>query len=303
MIRITDGGSYTLPVTARRHFLEPMGMPTGGPMDRVRALLANRLIDAPDDAALLEAAFALPGMVFTSPAAIAVTGGAEAVKLIRKGKEISFPCGETIYVEAGDELVSAPIERGMRAYIAFSGGLELDGVRQKPVKKGDSLSCGEARLPSPKKLAYDPLPYPEGRAVLRVIEGVQSDHFSREGVGAFFGGEYAYTPQSDRMGIRLSGPSVGFGEGRDGNIISEGMMPGDIQIPPNGQPIIMTADCQTTGGYAKIAHVIEADLPLAAQLRPGDKLMFRRVLVADAHIAMRKLLMKIDGAVENEKTV
>ena len=296
MIEITNAGFFTLPVTSKRHFLESVGMPTGGPMDRVSAVLANRLVGNADDAALLEAAFVLPGIIFSVPTAVAVVGGADSVKLIRNGTEKSLPCGETVFTEAGDELVSAPVRRGMRAYIAFSGGLELNSVRPKPVKKGDRLNILKACPASPKKLINHPLPCPEGKAVLRVIEGVQSEHFSREGIETFYKSEYTYTPQSDRMGIRLSGPAVGFNEGRDGNIISEGMLPGDIQIPPNGQPIIMMADCQTAGGYAKIAHVIAADLPVAAQLRPGDKLEFRRVLVPDAHIAMRRLALSMDNS-------
>ena len=99
------------------------------------------------------------------------------------------------------------------------------------------------------------------------------------------------------MGIRLSGAAVGFADGHDGNIISEGMLPGDIQITSAGQPILMTADCPTAGGYAKIAHLISADMPLAAQLRPGARLRFRQVEVADAHIALRRLMLALGGCI------
>ena len=95
------------------------------------------------------------------------------------------------------------------------------------------------------------------------------------------------------MGIRLSGEAVSFASGHDGNILSEGILMGDIQIPSSGQPILLMADCQTVGGYAKIAHVITADLPVAAQLRPGSKIRFRRVDVYEAQALLHRKVREI----------
>ena len=292
-----DKGFFTLPVTLKRHRLEALGLPAGGPMDSVRCALANRLAGNPDDAAALEAALVLPGLRFIKACAFAVVGGVDGIILRRRGLELAFQSGRTVYAEAGDELAPRPIGRGMRAYIAFSGGIRLRGLRPKRVENGDLLELFDGTAPRPMELAFDPAPAPEGDACLRVIEGTQLDHFSAEGIDTFFGSEFVYTPQSDRMGIRLSGKPVAFREGRDGNVISEGMIPGDVQITADGQPIIMTADCQTVGGYAKIAHVILAELPTAAQLRPGSRLGFKAVSVADAHIALRRLVLLMERAV------
>ena len=99
------------------------------------------------------------------------------------------------------------------------------------------------------------------------------------------------------MGIRFEGPAVEFGPGRDGNIISEGVLPGDIQITSAGLPILMMADCQTVGGYAKIAHVITADLPAAAQLRPGSRVLFKAVPVREAQELLRAQRREADSCI------
>ena len=99
------------------------------------------------------------------------------------------------------------------------------------------------------------------------------------------------------MGIRFSGPAISFAEGYDGNILSEGTMMGDIQVPTSGQPILLMAGCQTSGGYVKIAHVIMADLPVAAQLKPGDRVRFREVSVFEAQAILHRLIRELDERV------
>ena len=101
------------------------------------------------------------------------------------------------------------------------------------------------------------------------------------------------------MGIRFEGNAISFAPEKDGNIISEGMMPGDIQVASDGKPILMMEDCQTVGGYAKIAHLTSADLPVAAQLRPGDHVRFRFVSVEEAQKAFRKMIRELNTAIED----
>ena len=288
MIEILEKGFFTLPVTSKRHAFASLGVPAGGPMDAVRYLLANRLVGNPDDAPALEATLVLPGIRFTERRAFAVVGGVSGVFLRRDREKHLLPAGQTLFTEVGDELLSCPLEQGMRAYLTFSGGIRMDSLRPKPVSKGDCLALSEGTTPVPMILNKPPLSMPQGEAVLRVTEGVQSDQFSEAGIRTFYNTEYLYTPQSDRMGIRLSGQAVSFAAGYDGNILSEGILMGDVQIPSSGQPILLMADCQTSGGYAKIAHVITADLPVAAQLRPGSKIRFRQVDVFEAQALLHR---------------
>ena len=293
MIEILEKGFFTLPVTSRRHALASLGVPAGGPMDAVRYLLANRLVGNSDDAPALEATLILPGIRFTDRRAFAVVGGVKSVILRRSGEKHLLPAGQTLFAAAGDELLSSPLEQGMRAYLAFSGGIRMDSLRPKPVSKGDRLVLSEAASPVPGILDKLPLSMPQGEAVLRVTDGVQSDHFSEDGIRSFYNTEYCYTQQSDRMGIRLSGQAISFAEGYDGNILSEGILMGDVQVPSSGQPILLMADCQTSGGYAKIAHVITADLPVAAQLRPGSKIRFRKIDVFEAQALLHRQIREI----------
>ena len=293
MIEILEKGFLTLPVTSKRHAFASLGVPAGGPMDSFRYDLANSLVGNSADAPALEATLILPGIRFTDRRAFSVVGGVKGITLLHNGEKRLLPAGETLFAEPGDEILSVPLECGMRAYLAISGGLRIEALRPKPVMKGDRLTLQPGDLPVPRSLQGLSLPMPTGEAVLRVVEGVQYDHFSEDGIRAFYNSEYLYTPQSDRMGIRLSGEAVSFASGHDGNILSEGILMGDIQIPSFGQPILLMADCQTVGGYAKIAHVITADLPIAAQLRPGSKIRFRRVDVYEAQALLHRKVREI----------
>jgi len=118
--------------------------------------------------------------------------------------------------------------------------------------------------------------------IVRMIKGREAATFSDDSVQKFFQESYSVTPQSDRMGYRLDGAMLEHKQGETGEIISEAVAPGTIQVPPSGQPIILMADCQTTGGYPRIGHVISTDLPLIAQARPGDKLRFQEISLQEA---------------------
>ena len=128
---------------------------------------------------------------------------------------------------------------------------------------------------------------------LRVTPGPQSDYFGKAGFDALFGAQYTVTAEADRMGCRLSGANVPFAEGKNGNIVSDAVAFGSVQIP-SGQPIIMMADHQTTGGYAKPCCVISADLPLAAQLRAGDRVRFAPIEVSQAQAIYRRHMAELD---------
>lgn len=298
MIEILDKGFFTLAVSGERRCLERFGVPSAGPLDRCRCLLANRLVGNPDNAGALEAVMTVPRLRFLDSRSFALTGGPCGPRLLRNGQELPVPMGEAVLAQTGDELTGDLLQAGSRVYLAVSGGIE--DASGQPVCPGDRLKLGEGTAPALRRMTADPLVLPGQEAVLRVTEGVHAGHFSPEGLAAFYQGPYVCSPQSDRMGIRFSGEAAAFAPGRDGNILSEGMLPGDIQVTSAGQPILMLEACQTVGGYAKIAHVITADLPVAAQLRPGAAVRFRLVSLPEAQAAWRKLWYKMSCCIEDQ---
>lgn len=269
-------------------------------MDECRFILANRLVGNPDDAPCLEATIVFPKVRFLTDRIFSVMGAVANLTIIRGTEKIGVQEGKAIQALAGDILSGGSLSAGCRAYLAVAGGLSDMPLLAGPLADRDRLTLASAPAPKRGKLIFDPIPMPTRETVLRVIEGVHADCFSQQGQQAFYTTAYTYTPKSDRMGIRLEGEPVTFQTGFDGNIISEGMMPGDIQIVSAAQPILMMADCQTVGGYTKIAHVITADLPLAAQIRPGNMVRFRKVTVAEAQAAWRKLWYQMSTAVTFE---
>jgi allophanate hydrolase subunit 2 len=130
----------------------------------------------------------------------------------------------------------------------------------------------------------------------RVVLGPQDDRFTPDGIAAFLGGPYEVAPQADRMGYRLKGPAIGHARGHD--IISDGIPLGGIQVPGEGQPIVLLVDRQTTGGYTKIATVVSADIARIGQTRPGHRVRFRRVTLAEAHAALRETRTWLDTALD-----
>lgn len=286
MIEVTYAGAQTLIVSEKRHGMERFGVPTGGPADLLSSRLANRLVGNSDGCALLEMTLMPAELLFHEPCSIACAGGACTLRLTRAGETRVVPMNETLRLRAGDKLRGEFLKTGLRLYLAVSGGIEGEMLRPTPLRRGDRLRFAQGSAEASRRLAARPRPIPERFFLLRAIRGTHIDAFSRAGVETFLTGVFTYRQDSNRMGIRFDGEKVAFAAGNDGNIISEGMMPGDIQISSDGAPIMMLADCQTIGGYAKIAHLIAADLPVAAQLRPGDRVRFRFVTVEEAQDAL-----------------
>lgn len=201
---------------------------------------------------------------------------------------------------------------GQQGYIAFAGGVggsmvmgsratytkaAIGGIDGRKAKNGDTLEllCPKAELRN-MALRHAPsglIPPYSAAPTLRVTPGPQSDYFDKAGFDALFGAQYTVTAETDRMGCRLSGANVPFAEGKNGNIVSDAVAFGSVQIP-SGQPIIMMADHQTTGGYAKPCCVISADLPLAAQLRAGDRMRFAPIEVNEAQAIYRRHMAELD---------
>jgi antagonist of KipI len=203
-----------------------------------------------------------------------------------------------VHVKAGERLSFGKRIRGARAYVAISGGIDtpvilgsrsthLPSEMGRALKAGDELPLGP-RVGPPEgghHVRSTRVDLPDGRATLRVLPGPQQDRFTRNALDALQSSPYRIGADSNRMGYRLSGPRLEHAGSAD--IISDATPLGSLQVPASGQPILLMADRQTTGGYAKIATVISADIRLAGQLAPGDEIGFAVCTADDALAALR----------------
>jgi biotin-dependent carboxylase-like uncharacterized protein len=170
----------------------------------------------------------------------------------------------------------------------------LGGLEGRPLHPGDRLRAGETRVEiSAKKLPPQYIPEYQAENELRVILGPQDDYFTEKGIQTFLHSEYMISIQADRMGCRLEGPPIEHKAGAD--IISDGVLPGAVQVPGDGLPIILLADRQTTGGYVKIATVSTVDLPKLAQAEPGDRVRFLQVTEEEAYQLLREYDRTMDA--------
>ena len=304
---VQDAGPLTTVQDLGRFGHLRVGIPTSGPMDREAFLLANRLVGNEDNAAGLECTLLGPRIEFADERLVAVTGADMAPTL--NGSAV--PAWQGLRVKAGDVLRLGQARSGVRAYLAVAGGLEtplvlgsratyprgrLGGVEGRAVRKGDRLPLGAVTAARPRRVAPDRIPAYTGEARVAVILGPQDDRFTPAGIAAFLEGPYEMLPQSDRMGARLLGPFIEHTCGHD--IVSDGVPMGGIQVIGEGQPIVLLADRQSAGGYTKIATVCSFDLGRIAQVKPGGRLRFRRVTVAEAHAMLRDSRRAVDTAVE-----
>lgn len=293
-IRILNGGMLTTIQDNGRIGYQQFGVPVSGAMDQQAAAIANILVGNEDNEAVLEVTMLGPRIEFQEANCIAVTGGDLTPQLDGK----SLPMNRAVAVQKGQVLSFAAPRSGCRAYIAFAGGLDvplvmgsrstylkakIGGLEGRKLDKEDVLAfrAPVAQLPNMEKRAVaDAETFTKPDVTLRVLLGPQDDAFTEAGVKTFLGETYAVTVQSDRMGCRLDGPVIEHV--KDGNIISDGISFGAIQVPSEGKPIIMVADRQTVGGYTKIATVISADFSKAAQIKAGDKIRFVQVGISEA---------------------
>ncbi len=310
-ITVESPGLLTTVQDSGRFGYERFGVSPSGPVDRLSFQIANILVGNPRGESALEATLAGPSLLFDGDGVIALTGADMSASL----NGVSCPVYQAVAVHSGDRLVLGSARTGCRAYLAFSGGLDvppvmgsrstslqtrLGGLNGRKLLSGDVLSTRPASLPDHPETRRTGI-RPAAKGVLRVILGPQDSSFAREGLEVFLSQPYTVTGDSDRMGCRLAGPVIRHIG--DANILSDGMVTGAVQVPDSGQPIIMLADRQTVGGYTKIASVISADLPLIGQCRPGDTVLFRAVSLSEAHAALRRqeqALADLEAAVSRQ---
>jgi biotin-dependent carboxylase-like uncharacterized protein len=304
---VQDAGPLTTVQDLGRPGYLRVGIPGSGPLDREAFLLANRLVGNPDEAAGLECTLIGPRLEFTDERLAAVTGADMALTLNGSAVE----AWQGLRVRPGDVLRLGPARRGVRAYVAVAGGIEtplvlgsratyvrgrLGGLEGRALRKGDRLPLGPVAAVRPRRLHPGHIPVYGAEALVHVVLGPQDDRFTAAGIAALLEGPYEMLPQSDRMGARLKGSFIEHTRGHD--IISDGVALGGIQVIGEGQPIVLLADRQSTGGYTKIATVCSFDIGRVAQVKPGGRLRFRRVTVGEAHAMLRDSHRALDGAIE-----
>jgi biotin-dependent carboxylase-like uncharacterized protein len=268
-----------------------VGVPRSGAADRPALVLANRLLGNDDGDAALETTLAGPRLRFDGPTDIALTGAPVRARV----GERPVPLNEAFRVRAGDELKVGNANSGLRTYVAFRGGIGvplvlgsaatdvLTGLGPAPLTRGDVLSLKTVKAgPGGGRTIWPPAPEPPppftelpNSVVLRYIVGPRGDWFTDESVKRLGSEQFTVDQASNRIGLRLQGPPLE--RSRTAELPSEGLVPGAIQVPADGQPILLLVDHPTTGGYPVIAVVHSQDLPLAAQLRPGQQLRFAAI--------------------------
>jgi len=281
-----------------------VGIPASGPVDEEAFVLANRLVGNGDGAAALECTLMGPRIEFTDARTVAVTGADMALTL--NGSPV--PRWEGLHVKGGDILKLGAARTGVRAYVAIGGGIETPaalGSRAtylrgrlggRALAKGDRLPLGPATTEPVGRVRSERVPDYSTEPEVQVVLGPQDDRFTARGIATFLEGPYEMTPQSDRMGARLRGPVIEHARGHD--IISDGVPLGGIQVVGDGQPIVLLVDRQSTGGYTKIATVCSFDIGRVGQLKPGQRLRFRRVDPAQAHGELKVRRDLLDTAIE-----
>lgn len=279
MMEVVSPGPFGTVQDLGRPGLAELGVGRSGAADRPGLRLANRLVGNPEDAAGVELTFG--GLVarFHRGTVIAFAGAPCPLRVAGRQAGMYAP----IHVRAGDEIrVGAPAD-GLRTYLAVRGGIDvppvlgsratdvLSGLGPAPLAPGTVLPVGERPRAQP---AVDLAPQPRhpDEPVLSVLPGPRDDWFAPDALATLCAAPYEVAVDSDRVGVRLHGAAL---RRRAGELAPEAMVPGALQVPPDGRPILFLADHPLTGGYPVIGVVAEADLPLAAQTRPGRRLRFR----------------------------
>lgn len=298
-IRVLKPGMLTTVQDLGRVGYQSQGFSVAGVMDVRSFKIANLLVDNPENEPVLEFTLIGPTLEFTSDTIIAITGGNFNPTI--NGEPA--PMYTAIYMHRGDILKFGSAITGSRGYISFSSYLKvptvmgsrctnmkssLGGFKGRKLQTDDFILFRIKRryLPYFLSRTLTPDDMDQQQVTLRVVMGPQDSAFTREGIQTFLSSTYTVTNEFDRMGCRLDGPYIASKNGSD--IISDGICFGSVQVPSHGKPIVLLADRQTTGGYAKIATVASVDIPKLVQRKTDDKIRFRAITVYEA----QKLLLE-----------
>lgn len=285
-IKIINPGLLSSIQDMGRYGFQQYGMPVAGAMDTHSLQLANWCVGNQAYEACIESTIIGPSIEFLCETSIAICGAQVQPKI--NGEWVEMNRG--LRVKTGDIFEMGNVQSGCRIYLAIAGGFnipdfmnskstylrgKLGGYRGRALSVGDEIEVTRAEKLADRILPPELITEYVNETQIRVTAGAEVKRFTQDGIKSFLCSTYTISPQSDRMGYRLSGEKIQQVSGAD--IISSGIGTGAIQVPGHGEPIIMMADHQTVGGYTKIAHVITADLPLLGQMKPGDKINFKEV--------------------------
>lgn len=289
-----------------------MGVPRSGAIDPVAMKIGNALVGNAPDTALIEFRLMGPKIVVEKGSVrIGLAGDIRAEHVIHQNPEIvKLSPWQSVTLNEKDTLSVPGLNSGSTGYISFEGGIDLvpelgsastyapaglGGLKGANLEAGDILTLKKDQVTGADKIVSRPPMPPAGP--FRVIPGPQDDYFSAETIGQFQSKAFKVGASSDRMGIRLTGERINALPEKGHDLISDGLVPGAIQVPASGQPIILSADCQSVGGYPKIATVITADLWRLGQLSSGDGVFFEIVSIEQAAELRQNLQKLVQGCI------
>jgi antagonist of KipI len=294
-VTVLKAGLLTTVQDLGRYGYQRAGIIVSGAMDSLSLRLANLIVGNEGQAAGLEVTLIGPSLRFNVNCIIAICGGNLSPTINKKGISLNKP----ITVRKGDQLEFGQPKYGSRCYIAFKGGIQIQqllgsastclpaqfgGFNGRPLQKGDKLPILDLSYNKLNKLNWKLSSYFDSLLFnsepIRFLKGRQYHLFNEESIRLFHTSSFSLTKDINRMGYRMNGPSLRLSNQQE--LLTEGVAFGTIQVPTNGQPIILMADRQTTGGYPKIAQVISVDLPRLAQLKTGDSINFAEVSIFEA---------------------
>jgi biotin-dependent carboxylase-like uncharacterized protein len=310
-LRVLSPGLLTTIQDRGRTGYQYLGVPVSGALDPVALAAANALVNNRPDEAALEIFYRGPALAVEAESVrVAVAGGDALIERLEdrdadRGQRIETM--RSITLHRGEAIRIGAVSGSACAYLAIEGGFAIEpvlgslstdirsrigGIAGRALMEGDHLPlrCGQAS--AMPELAFASLALATPKCV-RIVAGAQRDFFTDTEFAAFTQTDYVVGANSSRMGLRLTGRPIAHNRGA--NIVSDAVAPGSIQIPGDGQPIVLLADRQTTGGYPKIASVISADIPALGRLKPGDTIGFQPVTLDEAVDARRQMLADIDA--------
>lgn len=301
MLTIVRPGPLTTVQDLGRPGLGAFGIPSCGMMDGTSLRIANQLVGNAEALAGLEFTLAGPEIRFDDDSWVALAGS----RFECRRDDEAAPHGESFLVRRGSLLRIGRTLEGARGCLAVAGGIDVSavlgsrstflaggfgGLEGRALRAGDQVAVGAPDAPPRRRKARSDLVSPwRAEMEWRVIPGPQEDAFTAAGRRTFFSATYRVSPRSNRVGVRLEGPSIE--RCRAADLPPEGLAPGAVQIPADGLPIVLGADRPTTGGYTKIATVVTADLRRVAHAKPGDRLRFVEIDAA----AARELYLRHEG--------
>ncbi|MFX0546513.1 biotin-dependent carboxyltransferase family protein [Roseovarius sp. S1116L3] len=292
---VQSAGPFTTVQDLGRSGHQAAGIPVSGALDPVALRIANALVGNKEGEAALEIRLAGPVLKVEAARVRVALCGTSAPLLTLAPEPREVPAWQSVTLERGTVLRVPPLKDSVTAYLAVAGGFDLalvlgsrstclrasfGGLEGRTLADGDTvlLRCaGPEEQPDMRCIQPPSLAPPK---VIRVVLGPQDDHFTKDAIAEFLQAEFRVTSEADRMGMRLSGPKLTHRNGHD--ITSDGVATGAVQVPGDGQPIVLLADHQTTGGYPKIAGVVSADLPTLGRMAPGAALRFSAISVGEA---------------------